>query len=136
MVGKTSKNRAMSPHTLENTCTHHTDKQRKAVGEGEWRVKTSKHSTQNAPSSYHTDLKISSTTQSILRNLLHVQIIAKPQTIIIIWRQSLLVVNLVRFHLTYFKIRLMKTLPTLTAKFNVSGNRHCYFFIALVITEY
>ena len=56
MVGITSENPVMSPHTPENTCTHHTDKQRKAGGEGEWRVKTTKHSTQNAPSSHHTDL--------------------------------------------------------------------------------
>ena len=78
MVGKTSENPAMSPHTPENTCTHHTDKQRKAGGEGEGRVKTTiNHSTQKAPSSHHTIkicIKITSTTQSVLRSLLHVQI--------------------------------------------------------------
>ena len=78
MVGKTGENPAMSLHTPENTCTHHTDKQEKAGGKGEGRVKTAiNHSTQKVPSSHHAIkiyIKISSTIQSILRNLLHVQI--------------------------------------------------------------
>jgi len=42
----------MSPHTPKKTGKHHTDKQWKADGgRGEGRRKTTKHSTQNAPSS-------------------------------------------------------------------------------------
>ena len=45
----------MSPHTLGKIGTHYTDKQQKVEGGGEGREKAAKCSTENAPSSHHTD---------------------------------------------------------------------------------
>ena len=88
-------NPTMSPHIPKKTGTHHIDKH---GDQGREKHCYCTHSTQNVPSSRHTNIKVSSTSQC---NIVQVKITSKP---LIGLSQTCMDVNSVKFHFTSLTI--------------------------------